>query len=395
MPNKILVADDSRLFRSLLVGILDDNEYQIFEAYDGKNAVDVCFREYPDIVLLDIEMPGYDGYKVCEIIKNDNRTKDITVIFLSGRTEVSDKITGLNLGAADYITKPFDKGEVLARVKTQLKIRHLAKSLIEANQKLMQRQKALDDDLKAAAQIQQSLIPKAPPKVKNFNFAWRFIPCERVGGDIFNIHRLDKSHLAVYIVDVSGHGVPSAMVTVSVSQSLLPNSNTVVNRKTNHCIIPPADVLNILDREYPMERFDKYFTITYLLLNIYTGQVRYSSAGHPMPVLTRHNGEIELLKAGGGVISMGDLVRFEEDEIIMKQGDRLFLFTDGLFEIADKAGEFYGEDRLYRELLRHRNVPLDRACERLTTSLLWGHGCGMQPQDDITLLAIEYTGQLS
>ncbi|MCP4347738.1 MAG: SpoIIE family protein phosphatase [Desulfobacterales bacterium] len=392
MPNKILVADDSRLFRSLLVGILDGNEYQILEAYDGKDAVDICFREYPDIVLLDIEMPGYDGYKVCEIIKNDNRTKNITVIFLSARTEVSDKITGLNLGAADYITKPFNEGEVLARVKTQLKIRHLTNSLIEANRKLVKRQKALDDDLKAAAEIQQSLIPKMPPKVKNFNFAWRFIPCERVGGDIFNIHRLDESHLAVYIVDVSGHGVPSAMVTVSVSQTLLPNSSTVMKRKANRRIIPPVDVLNLLDQEYPMERFDKYFTITYLILNIHTGQVSYSSAGHPVPVLTRHHGEIELLNAGGGVIGMGDLVPFEEGEIIMKQGDRLFLFTDGLFEIADKSGEFYGEDRLRREFLKHRNVPLDAACEQLTKSL-WDHGDGVQPNDDITLLAIEYTGQ--
>jgi len=394
MPYKILITDDSPITRKLLLKILENKGYDLIEAVDGEDAIETCLNEIPDLMLLDISMPKKDGYEVCSTIKADSRTRDIPVIFLSANTDTADKIRGLELGAVDYITKPFSKGEVLARVKTQLKIHLLTQSLVRANTQLSERQKALDEDLQAAAQIQKSLIPKEVPKTENFSFAWRFMPCEQVGGDIFNIHRLNDAHLSAYVLDVSGHGVPSAMVTVSVSQTLLPNSGAVLSQingasSCHEKIISPGDVLSMLDREYPMERFNKHFTITYLVLDERTGRVCYSSAAHPMPVMIRADGEIELLEKGGTIIGMGGAVPFEEGRADMKHGDRLFLYTDGLTEYENRGGDLYGRERFYDDLVRYQDYPLDATCECIIKSLM-NHGGGFQPRDDITLLGIEY-----
>ncbi len=371
--DKALVVDDNAINRRILASILQKEGFELLEAIDGEEAVETSLREKPDIVLLDIMMPKMDGYAVCETLKAHDETRDIPIIFLSALSEVSDKIKGLELGAVDYITKPFDRGEVLARVRSQLEIRHLTKSLIEANRELLARQRRLDEDLVAAAQIQKSLIPAAPPEIDNFVFAWEFIPCERIGGDILNIHRLDESHLAIYVLDVSGHGVPSAMVTVSVSQSLSPRTGSILKKNINpppfYRIVPPADVLAYLDKEYPIERFNKYFTIAYLILNTKTGRILYSTAAHPMPILVRRRGEIEFLDKGGTMIGTGWPIPFEEGEVTLEEGDRLFVYTDGIVEYANAAGEQYGEDTFREGLRKPVDEPIDITCARVIESL--------------------------
>lgn len=392
MHGKILIVDDGIVNRSLLHLILKKQGYELLEAGDGEEAIKVCSLNLPDLVLLDIVMPKKNGYEVCAELKASNRTKDIPIIFLSSKDEAADKIKGLELGAVDYITKPFDKGEVLARVKTLLKVHKLTKSLVEANTILLEKQKKLEEDLKAAAQIQKSLIPSEYPKIDNFGFAWQFIPCEHSGGDIFNIHSLDESHLAVYVIDVSGHGVPSAMVTVSVNQSLQPTTGLIVKRSTDHSpfyeITPPAKLLSHLDDDYPIERFDKYFTMTYLILNTKTGQILYSSAAHPKPVLVKRSGEIKLLDAGGSIIGMGGIVPFEEGKAVMEKGDRLYLYTDGITEFFNYADEQFGEDRFYDELLSSQKEPLEKSCEQVVASLK-SFGNNREAEDDITIVALE------
>ncbi|MCK4814846.1 response regulator, partial [bacterium] len=124
MAEKILIVDDNDFNLKLLGGILKKEGYEIIEAVDGEEAVDLALRELPDLILLDVMMPNKDGYEACSEIKSDNRTTNIAIIFLSARAEAEDKIKGLELGGADYVTKPFDKGEVLARVRAQLKIQN-------------------------------------------------------------------------------------------------------------------------------------------------------------------------------------------------------------------------------------------------------------------------------
>ena len=393
MPDKILIVDDNLVNRRLLATILKKEGYELLEAEDGERAIESAFRDMPDLILLDIMMPKKDGYEVCAELKGDDRTANIPIIFLSAKTQTEDKIKGLDFGGADYVTKPFEKREVLARVRAQLKIAGLTKEVFKANKELMQKQQILDEDLKAAAGIQRSLLPQTPPDENMVDVAWRFMPCARIGGDIFNMVRLDKNHWAIYMLDVSGHGVPSALVAVSVSQILRPQQGLLLKKEIEsppfYQILSPAEVLDHLDQEYPIERFNKFFTISYIVLNTEDKSIIYSNAAHPPPILLHGNGDMELLDKGGTIIGMGGLLPFEEGKKQVYAGDKLLIYTDGIIEYQNKDGEFYGDNRLRRELQRLRDKPISEVIDEVIDSIMnFGHNT--PPQDDITLLGIEF-----
>lgn len=393
MTDRILIIDDNRVIREILRRRLEMEGYELILASGGKAGLNICLNTPPDLVILDVSMPSFNGYDVCRALQNSSATKDIPVIFLSGKSGDTDKIKGLELGAVDYITKPFSCGEVLARVKSHLKIRHLTRSLIDANRRLSEKQRHIDRDLRAAAHLQKNLIPKRAPSVPDFRFAWQFIPCEQVGGDIFDIEFLDENHLMIYAIDVSGHGVPAAMLTVAVYQNLLPKtgslSKMMISEPPYYRIVPPAQVLTGLDKAYPFERFEKYFTIAYAILNFKTGSVSYSSAGHPPPVLVTSEKKIRLLKKGGAIIGLGDMVPFESGKIQMHPGDRLYLYTDGVIDNKHRRGQAYARQKFYSKLAEYHGTPLDVTCKIIVGSLTRQDG-EFNPEDDVTLVGIEY-----
>ena len=391
--DKILVVDDTAMNRTMLRRILTKGGYELLEAVDGESALETAANQPVDLVLLDILMPGKDGYEVCAELKSQTTYENTPVIFLSAKANVESKVRGFDVGGADYITKPFKSQEVLARVRTQLKIASLTRSLTQANDELILKQQLLDRDLRAAADIQRSLIPQIVPEISGIDTAWRFLPCDQIGGDIFNVVRLDDHHWGFFMIDVSGHGVPSAMVTVSVSQSLGNGVGGVLKEEISeepfYRISEPWEVLATLDDEYPMDRFDKYFTMCYAIIDTRTLCMRYSCGAHPMPVIIRASGGYELLEAGGSIIGLGGLVPFEEGRIEFHPGDRLFLYTDGIVEMANATGECYGEEKLYELLDGARTASLDDACGTVVDSA-FEHAGATRGQDDITILGIEF-----
>jgi len=392
MAVKILIVDDTLVNRKVLQGILrKEPDVEFATAANGEQAIETARRLHPDLVLLDIMMPIKDGYQVCAELKADPRTADIPIVFLSALNSAADKIKGFEIGGADYITKPFDNGEVLARVRTQLRLRRLSESLLAANRQLLEEQQRLKADLRAAAEIQRALIPRPQLRVPGIRTAWVFEPCATVGGDIFNVRPLDDEHVSFYVLDVNGHGVPAAMVSVSASQSLAPGSGLVVQRHAGGrpTITAPVDVLAELDREYPIGRFDHYFTISYLVLHLPTGLLRYSTAAHPLPVLMGPGGALRLLEEGGPVIGLGDMI-FDAGQVALAVGDRVFLYTDGIVEHSEPDGPQFGTEALYAALRRTREQPLEDACEAIRAEV---HAfAAAAPADDISLLAFEYVG---
>ncbi len=395
MAERILVVDDDEYSRGYLAILLRASAYDTFEAVDGQDAVEKAFVIDPDLVLMDIVMPRMDGFDACVRLKEEDRFADLPVIFLSSKTDTEDKIKGLDIGGVDYITKPFDEGEVLARVRSQLKIRGLTKEIRQANEKLTAKQLRLDEDLKAAGEIQRSMLPSLTPRLGNTSFAWKFRPSEQVGGDIFNVLPLDDKLVSFYMLDVSGHGAPSALVAVSVTQLLESGGNM--------CLLPgegaahesllanPVEVLNSLDREFPIERFDRYFTMFFGRLNVDTGELVYSSAAHPPPLLLRSNGKRELLEEGGSIIGLSGKVPFTQGRVRLEAGDKLFLYTDGITEYEDGWGNFYGKERLYRVVDAHRKDSLEVLLESIYQSMM-AFGSNRDPGDDVTMLALEFQG---
>ncbi|MGC8907062.1 MAG: SpoIIE family protein phosphatase [Desulfomonilaceae bacterium] len=262
---------------------------------------------------------------------------------------------------------------------------------------LMEKQRRLEEDLRAAAGIQQSLLPQGFPETRSCLFGSKFVPSAFVGGDIFNVFKLDERRIVMYMIDVSGHGVSSSLVTVSVSQMLHPanmHTETQVQREAPHqssIFASPAELLKMLDKCYPYERFDTYFTITYLVLDTATGELRYSNAGHPSPVVVRANGNLELLEDGGCMIGLGGMVPFEEGVAKLSPEDRLVIYTDGITEYFDDRGDMFGEDRFYQYLRDLRSLRPQSMLDTLYGELML-FGNNTPPNDDISILAVDYLG---
>ncbi len=371
--------------------MLQNHGYAVASAGDPERACRLLKQE-PDAVLLDGALPGADP--PWEGFLRECQLSGIPCLLLNSP---GDHPTTRSAAWAEGILPcSLEKDELLGRISGSVRTRQLQQELTRARDELRQRLREQEEDLLSAAQIQQSLIPRHMPAVDNYRFAGRFKPFERIGGDLYNVLQLDEETVMAYLFDVSGHGVSSAMVTVSVYQSLSLQTGRIVKRvlvaPPYYKILTPAEVLAELDREYRFDRFEKFFTITYLLLDLARGRARFSSAGHPPPVLVRSQGGFQLLRAGGGLIGLGIGGPFEEGEVLLGSGDRVFLYSDGITEFIGPGGEAFGEERLFDLFDRYRGHSLEATCDRVLEAL-HHFGAGISLQDDVTLLGIEYLGE--
>jgi sigma-B regulation protein RsbU (phosphoserine phosphatase) len=254
---------------------------------------------------------------------------------------------------------------------------------------LQRKQTLIDRDLESAAAIQQSLLPDRSPRIENIQVAWRFEPCDQVGGDIFNIHNMDERKVGLYMLDVCGHGVPAALISVAVSQFL----NSGDGLLGNNCeLVSPDIVLNRLDEAFPFERFDSFFSIICMTLDVQEGLLTYSSAGHPPPVLVRSNGFIETLDHRGPSIGIGSEETIDQQSIKLQAGDKILLYTDGLIENRNSAGAFFGKQRFYDILKKNRNQPVQKIVETVY-AMVKEFRQKAKPEDDVSILGVEYCGK--
>ena len=391
----ILVVDDNPVNRRLLESIIRKAGYQVVTAVDGKEAMTMVKQAPVDLILLDIIMPEMDGLSVCKCLQNDRQTSTIPVIMVSSLDLSETKIQCFELGAVDYITKPFHQGEILARIRSQLSIKQLTASLVQRNTQLKERQDIIDQDLMAAAAIQQALLPASIPFPDRLHVEYIFQPCERIGGDIFNVFALDDHSVGIYIVDVCGHGVPAAMIATLVSQAMVQSGNVVCSLTVeDRCasINDPIEVLTHLDRLFPIERFDRYFTITYMTLDLRNGSYVYGSAGHPPILLQKANGKSLFLDSGGPVIGLGEFAPPREiDSGQLTRGDKLFFYTDGIVELENPAGDTFGLEGIQQAVTTHAKGAL-RDCASALSSHLKDFTQHTAINDDISVLCLEYTG---
>lgn len=390
MKEKILIINDEEPVREMMRLFLQKN-YDIIEAADGTEGAKMASTEKPHLILLDVMMPGLNGYDTCRQLKSDPAAKDIPVIFLSSLSDPKDKIKGLEVGGVDFITRTSDKGEILARVQTHLKIRALNQELKERNEQLQQKQSYLEEDLKAAANIQESLLPAKNLKISHLAMSWRSMPCDAIGGDVFSVIPLDDHQTAIYMLDVTGHGVPAAMVTVSVSQHLheLASSYQSIH-KTD--IVHPEAVLRSLDKEFPLERFDKFFSIFYMVANTSEKTFTYSNGGHPPGIYLTKEAPYVLLQQGGTVVGVNEGLPYQEVKIEYKAGGKVVLYTDGVNEYENDKGELYGMTRFCGLLEKMKQEPGEKIIEAIYEDLK-RFGNGMSALDDVSVIIVEFLGE--
>ena len=388
IPARILVVDDNEMNRDMLSRRLIKQGYEVFTADGGRQAYELIEKEELDLVLLDIMMPGIDGFEVLQNIRETSSPAELPVIMATAMDEGADVVKALDMGANDYVTKPFDYPVVKARVATQVQLKRTHEELKSSHTRMA-------NDLAAAARIQGSLLPRNEPAVDNYRFAWRYRPCDELAGDALNVHRLENGQVMFYLIDVCGHGVPAALLSVSVVHSLhpAPNPSSLVwqprSDGSGYDLESPGQVARRLNDLYPiMDNGGLYFTMIYGLLDPDTRSLRMVTAGHPQPAMIRGDGTSDLFGNPNSPIGVTGDPDFEETEIQFPQGDRILFYSDGLTEVFDPEEEEFGDDRLVEALRESRSVPLNEWLDGLTDLVLAWSG-GEKFEDDLSLLAIE------
>lgn len=342
---RILLIDDDRVLQRILQTRLRQQGLEVLLAASGEDGLEMARRHQPQIILCDWCMPGMDGLEVCRRIKSDADLAGIFFILLTSRGEVEDRVSGLDAGADDFLIKPVDPAELMARVRAAMR-------LYESNQQLrflsldLAKQKArLEEELCKAADYVRSILPA--PLTGEVDVASLFLPSSQLGGDCFDFYWLDDDHLVMYILDVSGHGLASALPSISVHNLLRtqapsrlnqPRTDTPHRRLSDTFLEQPAEVMTFLNQLFQMDSQNgQYFTMWYGVFDRPNRCLTYASAGHPPPLLRsfRRDGEatVHELKAPGMPIGLFSHACYQSRECGIGAHDELYLFTDGFYEI--------------------------------------------------------------
>lgn len=268
----------------------------------------------------------------------------------------------------------------------------MTQQLQEAFAKIDRQNQRMKRDLDAAARVQQALLPDNLPEVPGLSFAWRYRPCDELAGDALNVVRLNEDLIAVYLLDVSGHGVPAALLSVTATRGLNHRgggaASLVAGPGANPEAVDPALVASKLNSLYPMaSNGDHYFTLVYGLLDIHTRRFRFTVAGHPAPIIAPAGEQPRLIDASGFPIGMVEEADFEESVIDLKPGDRLYLYSDGLTEEINADREMFGDDRLLSAIADGQAHSLGDSVEMLVQKVIDWRG-ETHLQDDLSILAI-------
>ena len=368
-PQRILIVDDTPLNLILLEALLRSAGYRSIKATSGAQARALAREELPDLILLDIMMPVEDGITCCRILKHDPTTAEIPVIFLSATVDAASKVKGLSQGAVDYITKPFDKAEVLERVKLHLGIR-------EKYAFLARQQAEMFDSLQRA---QQDILIKAAD-LPEAGFAVCYRPMRVVGGDFFDVVAVADGMHDFFVADISGHDL-SASFNTSALKALFRQSAEGAGA-------PMEAMANINRGVLPVFKDGMHVTACLLHLDRVNWVATLVNAGHlPLIHVKRETGHTALIKGEGDILGIFEEIFLSEQAVKVVKGDRIFLYTDGLVEKSGKLMDRkQGIDTLRRICAATRFVPLAEAVPAICDQL--SQNCS-SPLDDIILLGVE------
>jgi sigma-B regulation protein RsbU (phosphoserine phosphatase) len=456
----LLVVEDSRVQATILSNKLLEAGYEVRTAENGQIGLEMIRQRRPTLVISDIEMPTMTGYELCSAVKHDPELRTIPFILLSTLSDAQDIIKGLHCGADNYVTKPYDPDFLISRVESLLEtpladdadeqqldvtmggVRYTVKAgrqqvlnllvstfenaveknselaraneeltvakdqLTRWNQKLESLNEQLESvntrmshDLDAAAKVQQSLLPTSGPETSRAKFSWEYLPCDELAGDFLNVFALDDKHVAVYVVDVSGHGVASSLLSVTIGRLLTPHvsaSSLLLQEQegaNEPRVVPPAELAHELNRKFPMEELNGlYFTMVYGVLNLETFEFRFVSAGHDPVVHVPQSGAPCMVEGDGIAIGWVDDWEFEDEVIKLQPGDRLYLYSDGVPEAMDEELNEFSMNQMVEIIELGQSYDLHDSVSLLLKSVKrWCAKNG--PKDDVSILGLEICGE--
>jgi sigma-B regulation protein RsbU (phosphoserine phosphatase) len=372
--SRVLIVDDAKTNVDILVEALR-NEYKLSVALDGAAALRSVEKSTPDLVLLDIVMPGLDGYEVCRRLRAHEPTREVPVMFLSSLEDVKNKAQGFEVGGNDYLTKPFEVLEIKARVRSLLKAKAYADAIREA----------MARDLRIAREIQMGILPAdlaAATKGTGLDVHAIIEPAREVGGDLYEVLRVSERRVVVALGDVSGKGIPAALfmaVTVTVLRTLARQ------------IAEPDEILRRLNDELAEQNPRGMFvTLQCLVFDLEHQRVSCAGAGHhQLAVVSPGRPPRLACPSSGRPAGLMPLNPIERETLSLERGDTFVLFSDGVSEAMNPEEDFYGEERLLAALATASGATPAETVTRVLADVR-AFTAGANQSDDITLLAVQY-----
>lgn len=370
---RVLIVDDAKANLDILVeGLKADHKLSL--AMNGEMALQIAARTPPDLVLLDIMMPGMDGYEVCRRLRELPETADVPIMFLSSLEEVQNKTRGFEAGANDYLTKPFEMLEVKARVRSLLKAKAYSDAVKEQ----------IASELRVAREIQMGMLPHdftTMEKAYGVEFGAVLEPAREVGGDLYGVCAAAKDRLVVFLGDVSGKGIPASMFMVrAISLAKLLARD----------IVEPELILARLNDELSVDN-PSFMFVTFICA-VYeptSGKVTIANGGHCRPVLLRlGESPAWAVKNLGTALGFDEGLTFERTELTLRPGDALVFYTDGVSEAFNPEDECYGDDRLIADTA----IISGQSAPALTSELLkkvHAFANGAPQSDDIAIMTLK------
>ncbi|PSB13316.1 regulator [filamentous cyanobacterium CCP2] len=374
---KILVIDDDSTIRLVVNKALQKQGYEVILASDGQEGLERALQVRPALIICDWIMPGLDGLEVCRRVKASEALTTTFFVLLTSRGDPEDRIIGLDTGADDFLPKPINISELQARVRAGLRLHQLS-------QDLQTQKQLLEAELLEAATYVRSLLPA--PMTGAIEIDARFLPCRQLGGDCFDYFWLDPDYLAIYLLDVSGHGLgaalPSSLVLNLLRSRSLPSAN----------FYQPDDVLSSLNEAFQMgNQNQKYFTIWYGVYNQAKRQLCYASAGHPPAILltptVEGNTQVHHLRTPSVPIGILTETTYTSDRLTIPENSILYVFSDGIYETGQASGHSNWGLEAFVDLLvtlkaePNLNVMLDRVQRSSGVSTF---------EDDLSILKVKF-----
>jgi len=366
---KVLVAEDEPGIALGLEDTLRLEGYQVEVVTTGTTASRRALEERFDLILLDVMLPGKSGFDVCRELRQSGL--EAPIIFLTARVQEADRISGLDLGANDYVTKPFSPRELMARVRGLLRF-------VETNR---QDRKRLEDEILAASQVQQRLFPSSKPPVAGVDYAGMCRPALEVSGDYYDFFKLPSGCLALLLADVCGKGMPAALVAAFLHAAV----RAYAPSAGRNCGALLADVNRLLFETTSSERF---VTVFYAVYDPSDRTLTWANAGHCPPLLMHFSGTTHLhsLVQPAGI---GPEVPVLQETIGVSPGDLLLIYSDGIPEACNLREEEFGEARLSRLIRERGHLPASELCGAILDDVK-DYSRGRHQGDDLTVVAAKF-----
>ncbi len=383
-PLRILIADDDPMSRRLLVRTLE-RDYEVTECQNGFEAAQSLEGDGPALVVLDYQMPELNGAQVCELIRasSDSEVAQSPIIMLTAHSNAQHEIECLRAGADDFVTKPVNVAVLRARIDTHLRLHVLRKQLLAQKRELETWRGRVEEDLEAARLTQQAILPSRPPVLDGWTFGAHYHPLMRIGGDIYDWVKTADGSLMVWMSDATGHGASAALLTTF---------SKLLFRHAAAETLSAAGLMDYVEREFQaVFKGRSFMAAGCLVLSPGQGRVTFCGAGHPPLLVARRGAVVESIRSARPPLGLNSAASSIEESRDLAGGDAILLYTDGLYEMRNAAGERLGHEALAATL-----PPAGRAGAQAWLDAIIGKATAYAGEvpfpDDIAAFAAVYEG---